>query len=52
MASPTQWIWVELVMEGVGDGKGGLGSCSPWCCKKLDTTEGLNWLSIHLWMNK
>ena len=27
---------------GVGDGKASLGSCSPWGCKELDTTEGLN----------
>ena len=23
----------------VGDGQGGLGCCSPWGCKDLDTTE-------------
>ena len=28
---------------GVGDGQGGLVCCSPWGCKKLDTTEQLNW---------
>ena len=27
---------------GVGDGQGSLACCSPWGCKKLDTTE-LNW---------
>ena len=27
---------------GVGDGQGGLVSCSPWCCKELDMTEQLN----------
>ena len=27
---------------GVGDGQGGLACCSPWGCKELDTTEGLN----------
>ena len=27
---------------GAGDGQGGLASCSPWGCKELDTTEGLN----------
>ena len=26
----------------VGDGQGGLGCCSPWGCKDLDTTE-VNW---------
>ena len=24
---------------GVGDGQGSLVCCSPWCCKKVDTTE-------------
>ena len=24
---------------GVGDGQGGLACCSPWGCKKSDTTE-------------
>ena len=28
---------------GVGDGQRGLAFCSPWGCKKLDTTEQLNW---------
>ena len=27
---------------GVGDGQGGLASCSPWRRKELDTTEQLN----------
>ena len=27
---------------GVGDGQGDLAGCSPWGCKELDTTEGLN----------
>ena len=27
---------------GVGDGQGSLACCSPWGCKELDTTEGLN----------
>ena len=26
----------------VGNGQGGLACCSPWGCKELDTTEGLN----------
>ena len=26
---------------GVGDGQGSLASCSPWGCKKSDTTERL-----------
>ena len=29
---------------GVGDGQGGLGSCSPWGHKESDTTERLNWI--------
>ena len=29
--------------SGVGDGQGGLGCCSPWGLKELDTTERLNW---------
>ena len=28
---------------GVGDGQGGLGSCSSWGHKESDTTEWLNW---------
>ena len=27
---------------GVDDGQGSLACCSPWGCKKLDTTEQLN----------
>ena len=27
---------------GDGEGQGGLACCSPWGCKKLDTTEPLN----------
>ena len=27
---------------GVGDGQGGLASCSSWSCKESDTTEQLN----------
>ena len=30
---------------GVGDGWGSLACCSPWCCKKSDTTEQLKWLT-------
>ena len=28
---------------GLGDGQGSLACYSPWDCKKLDMTEGLNW---------
>ena len=28
--------------QGVGDGQGSLGCCSPWCCKEADMTEQLN----------
>ena len=28
---------------GIGDEQGSLVCCSPWSCKKLDLTEGLNW---------
>ena len=28
--------------RGVGDGQGSLACSSPWGCKELDTTEGLN----------
>ena len=31
---------------GVGDGQGSLACCSPWGCKKLDTTEQLNELNF------
>ena len=34
----------------VGDGQGGLGCCSPWGCKELDTTERLNWLMLLLFV--
>jgi len=27
---------------GVGDGQGSLACCSPWGCKELNTTDGLN----------
>ena len=29
-------------LQGVGDGQRGLGCCSPWGHKQLDTTERLN----------
>ena len=32
---------------GVGDGHGGLPSCSPWGCKESDMTEQLNWLNWY-----
>ena len=32
---------------GVGDGQGGLVCCSPWSCKKSDTTERLNWIELR-----
>jgi len=28
---------------GVADAHEGLACCSPWGCKEVDTTEGLNW---------
>ena len=31
----------ELAL-GVGDEQRGLGCCSPWGCKNLDTTERMN----------
>ena len=34
---------------GVGDGQGGLACCSPWGCKKSDTTEWLNWTWTVPW---
>ena len=34
---------------GVGDGQQSLAYCSPWECKKLDTTEQLNWLYICIY---
>ena len=30
----------------VGDGQGSLACCSPWGCKKSDTTEQLNWTEL------
>ena len=32
---------------GVGDGQGHLLCCSPWRCKKSDTTERLNWTELN-----
>ena len=32
---------------GVGNGPGGLVCCGPWGCKKLDTTERLNWTEFR-----
>ena len=32
---------------GVGDGQGGLACCDSWGRKELDTTEWLNWTSVH-----
>ena len=31
---------------GVGDGQGSLACCSPWGCKRSDTTERLNCIDI------
>ena len=31
---------------GIGDGQGGLACCDSWRCKKLDTTERLNWTEL------
>ena len=39
MASLTRWTWVR-------DGQGSLACFSPWGCKKLDTTEQLNWTGL------
>ena len=47
MASPTDGPEFEQVL-GVGDGQGSLVCCSPWGRKELDTTEGLNWLTVQL----
>ena len=32
--------------QGVGDGQGGLASCSPCGCKESDTTERLSWTEL------
>ena len=32
---------------GVGAGQGGLECCNSWGCKKLDTTEWLNWTELN-----
>ena len=32
----------------VGDEQGILACCSPWGCKELDTTEGLNWTQLSI----
>ena len=43
MASSTEqtWVWAYLT-PGDSEGQGSLVCCSPWGCKKLDTTEQLN----------
>ena len=41
MASLTDGHEFEQAL-GVADGQGSLASCSPWCCKELDTTEKLS----------
>ena len=46
MASLTQWTWVWANSE-TGDGQGSLACCSPWGCKKSDTTEWLNWIELN-----
>ena len=39
-----QLDWHEFEKTaGVGNGQGSLVCCSPWGCKKSDTTERLNW---------
>ena len=35
---------------GVDDGQGSLACCSPWGCKDLDMTEGLNWTDPSPWL--
>ena len=42
MALLTQWTWFGWT-PGVGDGQGGLVSCSSWGRKGSDTSEWLNW---------
>ena len=42
MVSLTWWTWVWASSE-VGDGQGSLACCSPWGCKKSDTTEWLTY---------
>ena len=32
---------------GAGDGQGSLACCSPWGCKKSDTTERLKWTELN-----
>ena len=42
----TNSMDISLSKLGVGDGQGGLVSCSPWGHKESDTTERLNWLIL------
>ena len=39
---------VEQAPE-IGDGQGGLASCSPWDCKESDMNERLNWY-VYNWV--
>ena len=40
MASPMRWTWAWVSSRIWWRS---LACCSPWGCKELDTTEGLNW---------
>ena len=47
----TNSMDMSLSNPGVGDGQGGLASCSPWGHKESDTTEQLNWTELKIFMS-
>ena len=49
MASLTWWMWV-WVNSGSWWWTGSLACCDSWGCKKLDTTEWLNWTDICIYI--
>ena len=49
MAGWHHWLdgWESEWTPGVGDGQGGLVCCDSWGRKVSDTTEWLNWSTVH-----
>ena len=39
---------VDMGLQELCDGQGGLACCGSWGCKELDTTEQLNWTELKL----
>ena len=43
---------MDMSLSRAGDGQGGLGCCSPWGRKELDTTQRLNWTELNWYVKK